>query len=132
METEKCPLCREVINSDAIICKHCHERVFLSRADFIMSSINDRIRIAMAGAKELKQEISHSEALCYVKFSHDQVALKECLDECKLANALAAIAEKLHRELNITMAGIIWGGGDIDPLPFEKAVREQFSRPMKA
>ena len=56
--------------------------------------------------------------------------LQECLDDCKAAKLIAIVAERLKRELDFTIEDIIWGGGDIDPLPFEKAVRERFSHPL--
>ena len=52
----------------------------------------------------------------------------ECLEECEEQAAVAAVAAKLNVELFKSFAEIIWEGGDIDPLPLEKAVRAKFAR----
>jgi hypothetical protein len=121
MKSAQCPYCKEEIKADAMICKHCHERLYWSREELVMAAISERIRIA-AGS------VSACGALCYAKFASNKVRLNECLDNCKAAEATAAVAERLQRELIVTFADIVWGGGDIDPVPFEKSVRERFSR----
>ncbi len=128
MKISVCPYCREEIKSDAIICKHCHERIYRSRADLIMAMVMERIRY-VAGVSIDAQSVSVCEASCYARHAGDKARLNECLDGCKEAIAIAVVAEKLHRELILNMADIIWGGGDIDPTPFEKAVRNRFSHP---
>ena len=130
MQITKCPFCKEEIQPGALICKHCHERLFPNRADLIMNAVMEQIRFAV-GVGIAKPSVSACGGLCYSKFSSNKPRLTECLDECKLAEAIAAVAEKLHRELVLTMAEIIWGGGDIDPIPFEKTVRERFKRLVK-
>jgi hypothetical protein len=40
---------------------------------------------------------------------------------------IALLVEELHREFNETIFDVIWGGGDIDPLPLEIEIRERFS-----
>ncbi len=52
----------------------------------------------------------------------------KCLEECEERAAVAAVAAKLNVELFKSFAEIIWGGGDIDPLPLEEAVRAKFAR----
>ena len=128
MKITRCPYCKEEIKAEAMICKHCHERVYQSREEVVMAAISERIRIS-AGASIATSTVSAWEALCYAKFAGDKVALKECLDIQKAASFAAEVAERLHRELIVTFADIVWGGGDIDPIPFEKSVRERFSRP---
>ena len=54
--------------------------------------------------------------------------LQECLDDAKAVYMMKVIMEKLHRELDLTLHDIIWGGGDIDPRPLEREIRERFSR----
>lgn len=73
---------------------------------------------------------SPCKAACYGDYAkhRDKKLLNECLDDCRAAEAIAAVAERLNRELSDTIIDVIWGGGDIDPLPFEKMVRERFSR----
>jgi hypothetical protein len=127
MKIAQCPYCKEAIKADAMICKHCHERLYRSREEVVMAAISERIRIA-AGASIAIPSVSACGALCYSKFSGNKVALNECLDNCKAASFAAEVAERLHRELIVTFADIVWGGGDIDPVPFEKSVRERFSR----
>ena len=126
MISAQCPYCKEEIKTDAMICKHCHERLHWSREELVMAVISERIRIA-AGASIAIPSISACGALCHSKFAGDKVRLNECLDDCKAIEATAAVAEKLQRELIVTIADIVWGGGDIDPVPFEKSVRERFS-----
>jgi hypothetical protein len=127
MKSAQCQYCKEEIKADAMICKHCHERLFWSREELVMAAISERIRIA-AGASIAIPSVSACGALCHAKFASNKVRLNECLDDCKAAEATAAVAEKLQRELIVTFADIVWGGGDIDPVPFERSVRERFSR----
>jgi hypothetical protein len=130
MKSAHCPKCKEEIKADAMICKHCHERLSWSREEVVMAAITERIQI-VAGTLFTIPEVSACGASCYFHFTSDKVRLNECLDGCKVASAIAAVAEKLQRELILTFADIVWGGGDIDPIPFEKSVRERFSRPGK-
>jgi hypothetical protein len=127
MESALCPYCREEIKADAMICKHCRERLYWSREELVMAAISDRIRLA-ADALIAIPSVSACGALCQSKFASNKARLNQCLDDCRAAEATAAIAEKLQRELIVTFAEIVWGGGDIDPVPFEESVRERFSR----
>jgi len=127
MKNAQCPYCKEEIKVEAMICKHCHERLYWSREEVVMAAISEKLRVA-ASASITIPSVSACGALCHGKFSGDKVALKECLDNCKAASFAATVAEKLQRELIITFADIVWGGGDIDPIPLEKSVRERFSR----
>lgn len=128
MKFTECPFCKEEIKEKAKICKHCHETVYRSREELIMDTIMERLQFVVRAAPITKPSVSACGALCYSKLSSDNVLLNECLDECKLASALAIIAEKLQRELVLSFAEIVWGGGDIDPLPLEKLVRDRFSK----
>ena len=73
--------------------------------------------------------VSPCKAQCYADYvkHNDKALLNECLDECEAMKTIAAIVERLHIELFDTIIDVIWKGGDIDPLPFEKMVRERFS-----
>ena len=128
MKNVQCQYCKEEIKPEAMICKHCHERLYWSREELVMAAISERIQMAV-GALITIPNVSVCGALCHAKFANNKVRLKECLDDCKAAEAIALVAEQLHKELFVTFADIVWGGGDIDPLPFEKTVRERFSRP---
>ena len=129
MKSTQCPYCMEEIKADAMICKHCHERLYWSQEELVMAAIFERIRLAVSVVPRFDvPSVSPCGAFCHAKFARDKVRLNECLDDCKAAEATAAVAEMLHRELIVTFADIVWGGGDIDPVPFEKSVREHFSR----
>ena len=51
----------------------------------------------------------------------------QCTQDCEAEAAMAALAAKLNVELFKSFAEVIWAGGDIDPLPLEKAVRARFA-----
>jgi hypothetical protein len=127
MENTTCHYCKEEIKAEALICKHCHERLSWLKEELVMAAISAKIQAAAVSVAI--PSVSACGALCHSKFAGNKARLKECLDDCKAAEAVALVAEKLHKELVITFADIVWGGGDIDPVPFEKAVRERFSRP---
>lgn len=127
MKSAQCPYCKEEIKADAMICKHCHERLSWSREELVMAAISERIRIA-AGTPIPMPSYSICRAHCYGTHRNEIAALNQCFKDCEAAEAIAAVAERLHKELIVTFADIVWGGGDIDPLPFEKSVRERFSR----
>ena len=127
MENTQCPYCFGEIRATAKICFHCCERLYHSREEIIIGAILEQVKFVV-DSQISKPSVSACGAFCYAKHSHDNVRLQECLDECKLASALSAIAAKLQKELILTFADIVWGGGDIDPLPFENLVRERFSR----
>ena len=125
-----CPYCKEAIKPDAMICKHCHERLYPSREERVMAAILQRIQMAV-GTPIAVPSVTACGASCYAKHAKNKARLDQCLDDCRAIEALAAVAERLHRELVLTFAERVWGGGDIDPVPFEKAVRERFSQPRK-
>lgn len=127
MKNAQCPYCKEDIKADAMICKHCHERLYWSREELVMTAISEKIRSAV-GVSITIPSVSACGALCHAKLAGSKARLNECLDDCKAAETSALVAEKLQRELIVTFADIVWGGGDIDPVPFEKSVRERFSR----
>jgi hypothetical protein len=128
MKSAECPHCKEEVKAEATICKHCHERLRFSREERVMAAIMDRARVAVGAAVTIPA-VSACGAFCHAHFSGDKVRLTQCLDDCKAAEAAALVAERLHRELTLTFADIVWGGGDIDPLPLERAVRSRFSSP---
>ena len=127
MKSARCPYCKEEIKANAMICKHCHERLYWSREELVMAAISEKI-LKAPGISFAITSVSACGALCYAKFAGSKVRLNECLDNCKAIEAIAALAERMQRELIVTFADIVWGGGDIDPVPFEKLVRERFSR----
>ena len=124
MDSTSCPYCREDIKADAILCRHCHTSLPRTREEMVMAEIDGRLVPPPAITSG-----SVSEAFCRFKFGSDRVALQECLNDAKAAQAAVLLAERLHRELSMTFLDVVWGGGDIDPLPLEKSVRERFSRP---
>ena len=126
MKNVQCQRCKEEIKADAMICKHCHERLYWTREELVMAAISERIRMIAAASVSIPS-VSACGALCHAKFARDKVRLNECLDDCKAAEAVALVAERLQRELVVTFADIVWGGGDIDPVPFEISVRERFA-----
>ena len=134
MKIVYCPFCKEEIRADAIVCKHCHERLSYSREEIVLSAISARIRL-VAERHFVKPKVTPCGALCYAKFHSNKAGLKECLDDCKAdsthAIIAAQVAERLLTEFIITFHDIVWGGGDIDPLPLEEEVRRRFSHPDK-
>lgn len=125
-----CPYCKEAIKADATICKHCHERLYHSREERVMAAILQRIQVAV-GSPIAIPSVTSCGASCYARHAGNKARLNQCLDDCRAIEASAVVAERLHKELVLTFAEIVWGGGDIDPLPFEKAVRKSFSQPRK-
>lgn len=129
MPTTSCPHCKEEIKKGARICIHCRERLHTSKSDLIMDTVIKRLQICMGVVPEKPTAVSDGAAFCYGRFGDNHTLVNQCLREQEEAEAIAAGAERLHRELVRTMAEIIWGGGDIDPIPFENAVRERFRVP---
>ena len=74
---------------------------------------------------------------CYQVYKNNKAGLLKCLEDCRGIQAVAALAEKLARELYLTLADIIWNIGNIDPKPrldkdvLEKLVREEFAKGIK-
>jgi hypothetical protein len=56
---------------------------------------------------------------------------KQCERDCDAIEAAAIVAEHIRRDLVISFHDVIWGGGNIDPLPdpliLERAVRDRFA-----
>ena len=130
-----CPFCREEVKAEAILCKHCHSPLHHDRRAIVMSGVLSRMEIVTAEINRSLQvqlppvNVSSCKVLCHHKFSEDKAALRECLGSCDADSMVAVIAERLQRELVLTFAELIWGGGDIDPVPFEQKVRDHFSQP---
>jgi hypothetical protein len=127
MTEEQCPYCREDIKSGATICKHCRSTLKTSREVALAAAISEGLRAGVGIGVESKP-ISDCEALCVAKFSGHKVAMSECLDNCKAISMVRMVAEKLQRDLASALAEHVWGGGDIDPLPLERSVRDRFAR----
>jgi hypothetical protein len=131
MDVTTCTYCKEEIKVGARICKHCRSTLVSSFEEMATAAVLRRVSAA-PGLAVGSGAVSPCKAGCYHKFGGDKVALNECLDNCEAVAYLEIAAEKLFRELTFTMVDIIWGGGDIDPEPFEHAVRERFSYPPDA
>jgi len=126
-----CPYCREEIKADAVLCRYCHSRLRSTLKEKVLSAIAARFS-QIEGARIQSGwtfENVRCELSCKYRYAPETDELRDCLEECREAEAIAQVAEDLSRELNYTIIDIVWGGGDIDPVPFEKAVRERFSRP---
>jgi len=125
-----CPYCREEIHLEAVNCKHCHTRLRISREEKIISAVAVKLNQIPPGAISIPSG-SACEAACHSRFAkhRNKALLTQCLDDCKAAEAVALLAEKLQRELFDSFLDIVWGGGDIDPVPLEKNIRERFAQP---
>jgi hypothetical protein len=71
--------------------------------------------------------VTDCNAWCAWRHRGDKAGLKQCLDDCKAQAAIKAVAEKLHADLYKTFLEVIWDGGNIDPRPLEKSVRDRFA-----
>ena len=127
MGSNTCPYCKEEIKAEAIICKHCHTKLHYTPAERLLAAIQYRLGYAHAPGITIGP-ISPCKAACYGR-QLSGAQLQECLDNCDAIEYLAIVAERLVKELNETIIDVVWKKGDIDPLPFEKLVRERFSRP---
>ena len=136
MVSSFCPYCKEKIHATAILCKHCHSSLQPTRKEMMIAAIIQRINSASinegtineaAMPKISKPSVTPCKALCHHKFGNNKVHLNKCLNDCEQASAIAAVAERMHRELMDSFIEHVWAGGDIDPVPFEKAIRERFS-----
>lgn len=97
-----------------------------ARQERLASAIMERIHPHQTIAKP---SFSPCRAACYHDHSGNPAGLSQCLDECRAEEAIAAVAERMTRELFDTFIEVVWAGGNIDPKPFERSVRESFSRP---
>lgn len=125
MKNTVCRFCCEEIKADALICKHCHSKLKITFVERVLTAIQVQNLPVIT-----VPSVSACKALCIAKFPRGHL-LEQCFDDCKAAKAIALVAERLNEELHVTFWDIIWGGGDIDPIDpiiFEKKVRESFSR----
>lgn len=93
----------------------------------------ERMMLAVQMALPASISIPSAGSECKARCVQLQGARKEeCENECDAWEAAALVAERLRRALLISFHDVIWGGGDIDPLPdphaLELAVREHFSK----
>ena len=101
-EKTACPYCKEDVNADAILCKHCHSSLGGDPRALLMSSVHGRMKETLQQVNpELlpqlpPQNASAGTILCYFKFGDNQVALKECLDNVRATAMVAALADKLQ------------------------------------
>ncbi len=123
MDTFECQYCRETIKKDAIKCKHCHSVLRTTREDMMLAAIQTHHVLESVKVGP----VSACEASCYGRHL-SKAQLTECLDNCKAIEAARMVYERLHKELNLSFYEIIWGGGDIDPLPLERELRKRLSR----
>lgn len=129
MKASICRYCKEEIKADALICKHCHQRLDWSREEMLMSAVSEGMRVAVVDVVSAPSG-SACEAFCHAR-AGSGAPLNECLDSCKATEAVRILAERMQRELVFTFHDVIWGGGDIDPLPLERSVRQAFSQPRE-
>ena len=130
MSNDACPYCGEEISARAVICRHCHANIYRTPEERIAAAVMQHVML-IYGSPIAKPSGSTCEAWCYASCGNNKARLNECLRECEAAAAEKLVAESLHRELDKTIIEVIWGGWDIDPLRFEKSVRERFSRPRR-
>lgn len=88
-----------------------------------MSEATDKAALFAAAATAATRDfkisigpVTDCTARC-VRLPKDSPERKQCLQDCKEAEAIAALAERLHRELARTFLEVIWQKGNIDPLP---------------
>jgi len=126
MDKTNCPFCKEEIIAGALICKHCHERILWTKEERIIDAISRRLKL-LNRIEYTVPAFSPCKGFCYGVYKNNESGLKQCLKDCEAYEAIALLAERMNRELFDTFADIIWSGGDIDPIPFERAVRKRFS-----
>ena len=136
MKETQCPYCREEIKPEALTCKHCHTRLRLTKEEKLILAIQRRIDpdAYQATVAKLKPvftigPISACQAWCHWRHSGKIPGLNQCLDDCRADEAIAILAERMVEELCLSFIEIVWKhGGDIDPLPFEREIRDRFSK----
>lgn len=130
MEKKACPFCKEEIQAVALVCKHCRTRLRYTRAEQVLTTILQSANINhLPPSLDLPTgPISAWEALCYFKFPKDSIERQECLEQAMASAIIKEFTERMVKELTFTIFDVIWGGGDIDPIPWEREVRKRFWR----
>ena len=126
MGNEKCPYCCEEIPAEAIKCKYCQSEILHSQRERIIARLSNLIAFPVVSQPPL----SPCKANCYRLFggSKNKARLNQCLSDCDAEEAVQLLAERLKKELIVDFMDIVWGGGDIDPVPLERSIRKRFAK----
>ena len=139
MNNTQCPYCKEEIKPEALTCKHCNTRLRLTREEKLILAIQRRVdpegyRATVAKLTPIFTvgPITACQAFYHWRHRDDRPGLSQCLDDCRADDAVAMLAERMVEELCLSFIEVVWEhGGDIDPLPFEREIRDRFSKPGK-